>query len=416
MSFDSAHAYTDVPGGSFQAEATQVLGRLRVALASLIESAPQPIHRAADVQRAFGVGSTLSWQIHRVATVTNPLEAGAHIPKPAALERFLTAAHNHGADASLIAESRAALADFEQLVDHHAGDRGSFDSMISMWSVDAGEQIDIKHRRNLHRSHSHLYGMCAHTQFFCGMYHPIEGSDSINQVVIRGYVHLRRLRPGVALPFGQYRVRDESAGGPDHEPLDPLGQERYGGPILTEFSTHPLPTMVTRQLAPGHFATEVVGDSIGNNSAATYVLGDVIHKSGGEAPDTDPSIPAVRSAVRHRVPCEQFMLDCLIHRDLYPQLTSEASLWVSGSQGTPVASAGPWDWQRYATRLPLHHKFELLGSGPEVLHCTDVPRYRAILQYACDRMGWDPRVFRVYRLRVRYPVANTTVVVTLTEP
>lgn len=64
--------------------------------------------------------------------------------------------------------------------------------------------------------------------------------------------------------------------------------------------------------------------------------------------------------------------------------------------------------ERYLLRLSETPVF--LGSGVNVLHTPDVPRYPEMAQHVLDKLGWNADEFEVYRCRIEYPVLPSSVV------
>jgi len=57
-------------------------------------------------------------------------------------------------------------------------------------------------------------------------------------------------------------------------------------------------------------------------------------------------------------------------------------------------------------RSDLLDSVRLLGKGIGCCRVVEIPRYTELLQAACERRGWDPAKFRVYRCDSRYPVVG----------
>ena len=81
------------------------------------------------MQKLFGVSTKLSWQIFKLTGPGDALSLAPHIPKGAAMNRVLEGAEKYGVAPRLINEVRAAYSAFEELIETHAGDRTSFESM-----------------------------------------------------------------------------------------------------------------------------------------------------------------------------------------------------------------------------------------------------------------------------------------------
>jgi hypothetical protein len=66
--------------------------------------------------------------------------------------------------------------------------------------------------------------------------------------------------------------------------------------------------------------------------------------------------------------------------------------------------------------LPVPVKVDRLGVGSNAVATPDVPQYPEMLAYLCERAGWDPERFEVFRCRVQYPILNSVVAVRFQLP
>ena len=160
----------------------------------------------------------------------------------------------------------------------------------------------------------------------------------------------------------------------------------------------------------GDVQTELVVNGVGNESAVTYMLGDVARNLKG--PYSDDTKPALQSHAWVRVPVEVLISDTLIHEDLYGLLTPTASVYADHDRSPRAQTFQVSE----SNLLPMRVSAVYLGKGPSVLHTKDIPRYPDMVQSAFDRLGWDGERFDVYRCRVVYPVMPSTVVVDIDLP
>ena len=58
-------------------------------------------------------------------------------------------------------------------------------------------------------------------------------------------------------------------------------------------------------------------------------------------------------------------------------------------------------------RLPMPEQIQELGSGPPDIVLPEFPPYRRMIQSVFDSIGWDPREFHGFRLRMRFPPIPT---------
>ena len=91
---------------------------------------------------------------------------------------------------------RTAYAAFEHLVRTHAGDRATFNSMVSAANgVDDGwHATDLQHRRNAFRAMSHAVGVQAKTRLMLMIVNETKGRATYDSAILGGFIGLRILR------------------------------------------------------------------------------------------------------------------------------------------------------------------------------------------------------------------------------
>jgi hypothetical protein len=393
----------DVAAAGFEVEARTALGQVRRAFGRLVESLPAPIRRAADLQRSLGVGKVLGWQVFRVWSAPDPLLVAPYIPSPAVLRRVLKAGAARGVPHAVIEDVAAACEAFESLIQHHAGDRGAFESMVA-GLTQAPAQTTIRDRRAAFRASSRLWGVFAQAQIGCAIYNP--GKDRTQSAMVMGFVGVQQLRPGVRLKVSTRSCarddpEDEAAHGgvPVEPPIADEGPvaDEGGMDLLGEFCTRPAPSFVTSELAPGVLETNLEFSGVGRSSAVTYFLRRLVPQwsSPGEG---RYGISAVS-----RVPSEVLCLDMLVPVGWTDPATAEAGVY-----------GNLYDVERGARRersdrLPISETTEYLGGSIESLHTPEFGRYREMIESVLRDLGWSDLRFDVYRCRVHYPILHACV-------
>src|SRR4051794_4532301 len=179
----------------FPVEAHDVLRQLRRAVAEMFDVVPGGVKKSRDVQKLFGVSTKLSWQIFKLAGPGDAMSLAPHVPKAAAMRGFLDAAEAHGLAPHVLDKVRAAYSAFEHLIETHAGDRTSFDSMASGVSGStAAQQTDVQHRKAVFRGHSHYWGAQVETRVLTHFIHPSATPNRFDFAAVRSKFGLRRLR------------------------------------------------------------------------------------------------------------------------------------------------------------------------------------------------------------------------------
>src|SRR5688572_24493512 len=396
---------TDAP---FEQQATVVLRRLRAAVSAVIEAVhgADSIERAADLQRALDLRSTLAWQVYRLAYAAGPLAEASAIPGTTAMTRFFEAAAARGAPAPILSRARKALAEFKAVVHAHAGDRSAFDSMLSGIHGTGAPQIDLAHKRAAFKANSHIWGVRAKAQLACFVFQPSrDAPDRLDLLGIRGLIGLRRLRRDASWVIARVRLFDADVQKPQRldpgSAIDPVDDDSGGVPLLRRFCSQPLPKFKRVPAGNDFVNVELDANGIGNQSAITGLIGDVYHGLYQRYRDAIRSIHYMRSQVR--TPVEVLVHDVLIYDGLFGGRPPELRVYGDHRGVDPAAP------DREIDALRLSESVAHLGRGADVLATPDVPRYAEMVRYALGRAGWDPERFDVYRCRVEYPVMPSTV-------
>lgn len=392
----------------FEAEAAAVLTHLRTVLAQAIAALPEHVERGIDLQRVLKLDANLCWRVFKVIGAANPLSAGCQVLGPPSMKRFLRAISRQNVPPELVEAVAQAADDFEQLVRKHAGDRASFDSMVStLEGSGSNDQIDLTHKRAAFRANKHVYGVHARTQLNCCFLHPARDPGMLDIATLRGAINLQRMRPDAAWIVTAARAADSDGvvrRQINREPLDPDAETMHGMSPLRMFCSEPLPKFRTVSAEGGFVLGELVGNDVGTTSAITCITGDAVHSAASCYRDEHNRYGELVAAVH--TPCRVLIHDMLVFSGMFGPIAPEVFVcddyWRTVNRGVPV---------REAATLTPRETLAYLGRGPSVLHTPDVPRYVEIAQYVCDRLGWEAGRFDVYRCRVEYPVMHSAVVI-----
>ena len=392
----------------FEIEAKQVIERVRTAFAAILDGLPKRAARAHEVSKAFGIHEKLGWQVANVVYEPDPFVAARHLPGPTSLKRFLDAARTRHIRGELIEAAEQALAEFQKLIERHAGDRGSLDLMLIGCAGDAAYTAHIAQRKAWFAAGSHIWGVQAKARVMTDFLFPSARSDWFDVAYFNGYMKLRRMRPAVRWEIT--RSKPETDDGSERskckrEPLDiELAKSEQTGspPLVKRFCSHPLPR-IERMEAPNGFIKDILVEGpIGETGSLNCFTGEVLRDV------------ALRFRTEHdwmwyasatmRTPCEVLILDQFIHEDLFGPIRPKLYVYsdMTDAPRSPIT-------QRVHERLPVHETVQHLGKGLSGIRTPDAPSYTEMVRYAFNRLGWDPTQFFVYRVRMEYPPVPTTV-------
>jgi hypothetical protein len=281
----------------------------------------------------------------------------------------------------------------------------------------AGEAGELSLRRSAFRSASFLAGVQAQVQVQTFLFAPTrEDPDRFDGVSINGFVELTRVRPDAPVVIGRAMATDPSGcviKPFKDEPIDaPAPGDDNPVPLLHDFCSSPVPRFRRHAGERGFVENELAEGPVGRTGAATFFSGMVVRSMGHRHRNEESRTMDLLARVR--TPVAVLVYDALVHEDIFGAATAASGVY-SDLFGDAF-KRGPEGRERY--RLPTAARAQLLGRGLGAAHTPDVPRYTRMLQHVTERLGWEAGKMLVYRVRIEYPYAPTTVAMSfgLLEP
>lgn len=395
------------PSRSFAEDTEQTLRRLRGAVVETLGSLGLHNERPQDIARQLGLDKSLAWKIARIAQASDPYGMYQHIPGPTGIDIFLQTAERRGAPADVLEEVRKAVVNLDQLVHVHAGDRGTFELMLSAYSRDGQREAIIDHRKLLFKGASSVWGVQAFAEFLSYLVQPVEpGSDRCDIACVKGFIDLRRLRPDVPWRLCRSRCsRDDGTNAAKMNARVPLDEKYIGRsapPLLEQFCSRPLPELRRTELGDGFVHDELVEGPIGNTGAVTCITGELLRN----VISTKQHDKSERGywTCSIETPVEWLIFDLIVHESLIPIMPPSVTMYSKLGCGPEVPEPGA-----RRIKLPTFEEMEDLGQ-PAMGQITQVPLHREMISYALENLGWNARKFRGYRATIAYPVIASSVV------
>lgn len=376
------------PSGNFEDEALRVLERLRGSLARLIGAVPEAAARAADLRRVFGLDAALAWQIHTLATGGDALGTARIVPKAGAMERFLTAAAASPVTRELAAAARDAYTQFQALVERHAGDRDTFDAMISALRPDGAALQKL--RRAAYRANAAVWGVTVRCRLNCVVFHqrPTGEHDCL---VVRARLGVQRLRHGATIALQASGITWGGAA-----PALPIGAGVSVDPceLLEEYCSRPVPRVERIALRDGRSWDQLRLEGLGRASEASVFWRNLslAFPGGTTAPPHGCTAECLE-------PTQRTIMDLLIPVGWTDPATARAFATPLGGPYPPGA----------AVELPFEGGVTHRRGQIDALYTAEEPRYTEIIAAELRRLGWDPAAFDMFRCIVHYPVLHAAV-------
>lgn len=362
-----------------------------MAVAKLIQALPAGTKRSADLRRSLNLDAALAWQIHTLARGEDALTSARVVPKAGAMERFLAAARGQGLPSSMTEEAREAYVAFERLVADHAGDRETFDAMVSgLRPEDAAGLLRI--RRAAYKANAAVWGLTVRCTLNAVVFHerPTGEHDCMS---VRARVGVQRLQERAAIGiYASGRTWGGSTYPPEGAPRVAVDECQ----LLEEFCSAPMPR-VERVATPDGGARDYLKlEGLGKASEVTAYWRNLSlnFPGGSRTPPHGCTIPCLE-------PTEMTVADLLIPRGWADPRT--ASLHVTPAN-TPVGP-GPGGLQQ----LPCEVKVSHLGNSLDSLYTVHSPRYVEVMERGIKELGWAATEFDIFRCVVPYPVMHAAV-------
>jgi hypothetical protein len=377
---------TRVEKSEFERDASEVLTNFKMAVSSVL--AAVGVRRPVELQQTLKLQSTLSWQLFKVANERSVFSTGGSVPSRASVLRFANAATEVGVSAETVRSLMTAYGGFEQLVERHAGDRTSFNSLVSAVTGRDDDWLaaDLQHRRNMYRGFSAVLGVQVQTTLTCSIVQGRPGTKACDVAFLSGLVDLRMLRPRDTFRvfgFTLGKRKDTPELRSMHISADP---DSY---CLDPFCSQPLPPIKTTLGRRGRrqwVESSLIRPQLGKQGATTVMFGGTSHLA---------DCPAAFNAVVN-VPAETLILDVLISPSARQDAVLDARMLL-GSNNASERAPSP-------TTLQGDHRLESLGRGVAGLATADVPGYVDMVRTVADKLGCDTQQLEAWRLRVSFPV------------
>lgn len=394
----------------FDQDSQRVLLACRVAYLQLIKALPGRILTASDLKRTLRIDMKLAWQVFKFAQ-TESIVGAIHMPGKLNVQKVISAAKRLGLSPTILKTLAEATEEFEELVLTHAGDRSTFDSMVSTGGADDDDGLTLRQKRAAFRANRHLRGAQAATQIKSLILHPAKEQGLLDLVAIQGYSELRRVRYDGALIVSRVRISDD-----DHrirqsnwEPLGPIPGSESESSLLGAFCSPELPPFRAVRTSGDFVIGELVGRGIGNQAAFTCIDGYVARGAVPRFRDASNRFGAMLSWIP--IPCESLVLDLVVHEDALGSINP-----VVACYSTTLNESQLPETMESCDRLPLNESVSYLGKGLPVLASSDLPQHAEMYNAVFKKLGWASERFDVFRCRIAFPLMLSSVLIRFDLP
>lgn len=383
----------------FEEHCRQSVQGLRGALLDLYRVVGADPSRPQDVSRRYKLNKNLTWKVARIIAAEDAFEAVPVIPGPGGLDILLQAMSKAGAPEAALERVRAAVDEFDKMIELHTGDRNTLELVLD--SAGAGRPMEMS-RKLAFRGNSGIWGIQAGVRVTAHFMAPNRDDPAmLDLAMLAGLTRVRRLRPVKRWPVFQVREYNDDGSLAQRRRRESL--EPHDG-----VSGHP---WLVRSLCSGALP-EIHLTQRGDTTI--YELGDGPVGLTGECSCffgfTDTAeVPRYRDAANSvgefvssvSLPVEALQFDLFVHRELTEAMSPTTGM--IGTIGGSVDGVG-------TLRLPFPETVRDMGFGAMV-DTPLVDRYADGVGAVFARMGRDPRDFRCLRLLVEHPPMSSRVII-----
>lgn len=382
----------------FSEDCKDVLQRLRGSLIDALTGLGVDPSRPQDMGRTLGLHRNLSWKVSKIVTGTDVFALVPHIPGKGGMEIVARALGKAGAPSDEVTRIRSAMAEFERMVQVHAGDRGTLE-IVAGGLVPGVNQAEtqVQARRMAFRGNSAIWGVQARLTMSTHILAPnVDDPTMVDLILINGLADFRALRTDVVWPMFRRAIWGASTQLHSVEGQPVGSRPAEGGvPLLHDFCSPDLPEL---EVVRSEHETVywLPARDLGRTGEMTCIYASVIRGLGSQyATGTDDRCELETNLV---TPAEMLQSDVLAHESLSWAHSPKADVYsLLEQRSSPTAT------NRGRMRLPIDETSHELGLGLGTMVTQHFPRYREMLSSVFASVGWDPAQFRGFRYTLAHP-------------
>jgi hypothetical protein len=391
------------PNDRFVSDTIEVVGLARNAYSKIIEKKCPESKAVSAISSAFGIHRKLAWQVIKVAYSDDPFVAARHMPTRKGLGAWIQAIESSGVQSGLIESVRNADEKFQTLIETHASSKSEFDILIESSISSNDPQADERWRQQAFEGNSFIWGVhCKLLLAMCVLMPSEDREDYFHMAQVRGLIGYRQTRPDVRWLVNQSVAVDDDT---QHQSamqrvaIDPQAAIVHNGvPVLPEFCSDPMPTLVRTKTPDGMMQDEFVSADVGLQGQRSLVTGEILRNIAPTYAQPNDKVAHFGTAIR--TPAELLHFDMFVSKGLFGEV--ERSLRVFSDIASQIAFQD-------SDALSMNESVTRLGTGLNMAQTPDLPGYRDLASSVFDRLGTDPDGYELFRVRIAYPPMPTTV-------
>ncbi|QQS09147.1 MAG: hypothetical protein IPK69_00505 [Phycisphaerales bacterium] len=331
----------------------------------------------------------------------SPDEVLEAIPGPESLRGVVTSAATHGMDRAIAVEALAAIDQFDALIREQFGTRAALHAAIGGRSNTLRARVSQTARADVFKGMRHILGVEAETWLTCMFFEPVnDDPDSVAITNVHGAIAMRRLRSDTSVCF--------SFGPPPQDPHSPGNVDQSPVSLQQFYANEPATLESTR--VGGQIIHTLADNALGKDQLRDMLV--VSRQSKGPKRFAADGSRLRGVSLFVDVPARNLVCDAIVHNDIFPSAAPQLIVYNPGARGP----ANPNDPARDSDRVVVTETVEDLSAAEDRFTIDEIPRYADIINHTSRQLGRSLDQFRVYRLRMAYPVVGLQYVVAFAAP
>ena len=372
---------------------------MRAALSEALGAIGADPTRSQHISRLLKLDKSLAWKISKIVTDDDPFAAIPRLPGRAGVRILLESLEQAKIPPAALSELRDAMADFDKMVETHAGTRETLQMMLGNQHSESRRERDESHRKLAFQGNSAIWGAQARVQLSSHFIAPSATMpDRLDIAIISGLIDFRRLRHDVPWAVATARLLNDMGELLPLGELTPMDESVAPGgvPMMREFCSPSLPPLNVVRTHSGRSRFEIGQGPVGNSAAATCMTGWINRAC--VSPYASPDNRYGENHVTISTPTEVLFHDLFVHESLAFALHPALSVY-SLLPGGPTYPADGHDKGLLSVETDILN----LGLGPPDLTTHELPRYRQMVEFAAGRIGYPLNQFYGFRYKLRFP-------------
>lgn len=393
--------------------AGQLSERLRAVLAAVEPPPQRPTPLANRLKLSRVTVSRLLTALGR----TSPFEMLDIIPGPESLRVVTAGAKSLGVDPRLISEADETIDQFSTLIRDRFGTRAALKAAIVGPSVPVRNRVELAGRADVFKGMRQIVGVEAQTWLTSMFFVPSsEDPEVVAVTTIHGALGMKRLRSDrpVYFTFGPPKAQQGST--PQSAPSNGPGSMLSSADVPLADLYANAPAQLETTLVGGQICHQLQHDRLGKREVVDMLA--VSENPRGSRRFAAPGAPLRGVSVFVDIPVRQLLCDAIVHRDVFPDSEPELMVYDPGAKGP----ANPNDRLRDMDRIDVSDIVTQVAAnaptneGDRRFEVAGVPNYARMIERVCQRLKLPSSEFRVYRLRMSYPVHGFQSVIAFRAP